>query len=169
MPRLAVILLAIGLSAAREKSHRRWNRDSFALPTEMICSSPSFFRKCDNDVTHRALIFYDKNAVHPLGRCRAEPVWTGGLVSRFQSSHDFAAGTLANFGIEATLENPESRVAYGFEGPKRARHRNEWNFNRHTRPCGFPRKPRGFGSLFPCPVSSHSSRRCPGPRSWNTG
>jgi len=53
-------------------------------------------------------------------------------VSRFQSSHDFAAGTLANFGIEATLENPESSVAYGFEGPKRARHRNEWNFKSAT-------------------------------------
>jgi len=53
-------------------------------------------------------------------------------VSRFQSSHDFSAGIFANFGIEATLENLESSVAYGFEVPKRACHKNDRNFKSAT-------------------------------------
>src|SRR5690606_19295760 len=58
----------------------------------------------------------------------------------------------ANFGIEATLENLVSRVAYGFEVPKRARRRNHRNFKSATRvPFGFRnalRKPRLVSHAF---------------------
>src|SRR5580765_2045223 len=50
------------------------------------------------------------------------------LVSRFRSSHHFAAHTFANFGIKGTLAIYDSSAVFGFEVPTQTRGYNDRNF-----------------------------------------
>ena len=50
------------------------------------------------------------------------------LVSRFRSSHHYAARSLANFGIKGTLAIYDSSAVFGFEVPTRTRGYNDRNF-----------------------------------------
>jgi hypothetical protein len=56
------------------------------------------------------------------------PVANLGLVSRFRSSHHYAARSLANFGIKGTLAIYDSSAIFGFEVPTRTRGYNDRNF-----------------------------------------
>jgi hypothetical protein len=49
-------------------------------------------------------------------------------VSRFRSSHHYAARSLANFGIKGTLGLYDSSAVFGFEVPTQARGYNDRNF-----------------------------------------
>jgi hypothetical protein len=49
-------------------------------------------------------------------------------VSRFRSSHHYAARSLANFGIKGTLAIYDSSAVFGFEVPTRTRGYNDRNF-----------------------------------------
>src|SRR6476659_9107048 len=51
-----------------------------------------------------------------------------GLVSRFRSSHHYAARSLANFGIKGTLAIYDSSAVFGFEVPTQTRGYNDRNF-----------------------------------------
>src|SRR4051812_26337208 len=53
---------------------------------------------------------------------------TGELVSRFRSSHHYAARWSANFGIKGTLAIYDSRAVFGFEVPTQTRGYNDRNF-----------------------------------------
>jgi hypothetical protein len=71
--------------------------------------------------------------VKPAGDARewvgAEPMQTGtALVSRFRSSHHYAARSLANFGIKGTLAIYDSSAVFGFEVPTQTRSYNDRNF-----------------------------------------
>src|SRR6476659_10121526 len=59
---------------------------------------------------------------------RATPSQGYGLVSRFRSSHHYAARSLANFGIKGTLAIYDSSAVFGFEVPTQARGYNDRNF-----------------------------------------
>src|SRR6187401_3553269 len=69
------------------------------------------------------------------------------LVSRFRSSHHYAARSLANFGIKGTLAIYDSSAVFGFEVPTQARGYNDRNFQIHRTKAvpggiesmGFPR------------------------------
>jgi hypothetical protein len=50
------------------------------------------------------------------------------LVSRFRSSHHYAARSLANFGIKGTLAIYDSSAVFGFEVPTQPRGYNDRNF-----------------------------------------
>src|SRR3954471_20237683 len=50
------------------------------------------------------------------------------LVSRFRSSHHYAAHSFANFGIKGTLEIYDSSAVFGFEVPTQTRGYNDRNF-----------------------------------------
>src|SRR6478609_2800661 len=50
------------------------------------------------------------------------------LVSRFRSSHHYAARSLANFGIKGTLAIYDSSAVFGFEVPTQTRGYNDRNF-----------------------------------------
>src|SRR6476620_10053519 len=50
------------------------------------------------------------------------------LVSRFRSSHHYAACSLANFGIKGTLAIYDSSAGFGFEVPTQTRGYNDRNF-----------------------------------------
>src|SRR6185503_21287619 len=52
----------------------------------------------------------------------------GELVSRFRSSHHYAARSLVNFGIKGTLAIYDSSAVVGFEVPTRTRGYNDRNF-----------------------------------------
>jgi hypothetical protein len=49
-------------------------------------------------------------------------------VSRFRSSHHYAARSLANFGIKGTLAIYDSSAVSGFEVPTQTRGYNDGNF-----------------------------------------
>src|SRR6187431_1858883 len=53
---------------------------------------------------------------------------TAELVSRFRSSHHYAARSLANFGIKGTLAIYDSSAVFGFEVPTQTRGYNDRNF-----------------------------------------
>jgi hypothetical protein len=53
---------------------------------------------------------------------------TSDLVSRFRSSHHYAARSLANFGIKGTLAIYDSSAVFGFEVPTQTRGYNDRNF-----------------------------------------
>jgi hypothetical protein len=57
------------------------------------------------------------------------------LVSRFRSSHHYAARSLANFGIKGTLAIYDSSAVFGFEVPKQTRGYNDKELQIHRTSC----------------------------------
>ncbi len=68
---------------------------------------------------------YPRNPFN-VGADRYRPA--GHLVSRFRSSHHYAARSLANFGIKGTLAIYDSSAVFGFEVPTQTRGWNDRNF-----------------------------------------
>src|SRR6476619_4160060 len=73
---------------------------------------------------------------------------TGELVSRFRSSHHYAARSSANFGIKGTLAIYDSSAVFGFEVPTQTRGYNDRNFKSTALGCvlicGRPAKCKRF-------------------------
>src|SRR3979409_2145784 len=77
-----------------------------------------------------ALVFPPAATASPMRHCHA-PRWfcnSYTLVSRFRSSHHYAARSLANFGIKGTLAIYDSSAVFGFEVPTQTRGYNDRNF-----------------------------------------
>ena len=64
------------------------------------------------------------------------------LVSRFRSSHHYAARSFANFGIKGTLAIYDSSAVFGFEVPTQTRGYNDRNFKSTALPA-VPRHRQG--------------------------
>src|SRR3954463_10718013 len=75
------------------------------------------------------------------------------LVSRFRSSHHYAAHSFANFGIKGTLAIYDSSAGFGFEVPTQTRGYSDRNFK--STALG----PRGYSSTRTHPSGA---RRCCG-------
>src|SRR3979490_2115631 len=101
--------------------HTRWrrimNRFITALPKTLIAAPPLF------------------QTALPLTLANV------GLVSRFRSSHHYAARSLANFGIKGTLAIYDSSAVFGFEVPTQTRGYNDRNFKSTALGAGIRRCP----------------------------
>src|SRR4029078_9791045 len=83
------------------------------------------------------------------GQRRGEADDRTAIVSRFRSSHHYAARAVANFGIKGTLAIYDFSAGFGFEVPTRTRGHNDRNF-KSTPLVRETARPRASGECVPC-------------------